>query len=111
MAIIHGPDAWKPRIVQLKERLRPLVFGRIEAYTDVWLPGPTVAKRLFEIRWNEEHNRHEVQVYHPCVYPPSLNGLPLLTAEPCPLVNGDVLTIDSFKIEYISQAQSSETKE
>jgi len=99
VAIIHGPDAWKPRIVELKER--PVVFGRIASQyqSDVALPGPTVARRLFEIRWNTKENCHEVQDYGQ-VYPPSLNGEPLKPEE-CRLLSiGDVLTIDRFRIRY-----------
>jgi len=67
-------------------------------------PDRTVAKRLFEIRWNDEHNWHEVELY-PCVYPPSLNGRRLVEGEPTPLLIGDVITIGPFRMEYAAQPQ------
>lgn len=86
------------KVVELRNQR--VVFGRMPAYTDVSLPGHIVAKRLFEIRWNADNNCHEVEVY-PCVYPPSLNGVPLKTeGESRPLSIGDQLTIGPFTIEY-----------
>src|SRR5215510_7835559 len=66
-------NSWERRIVELRHE--PVVFGRSPSprHTDVWLPGRLIARQLFEIRWNEEHNWHEVRVY-PCIYAPSLNG-------------------------------------
>jgi hypothetical protein len=90
-------ESWERQIVELREK--PVVFGRIPGLTGVCLPGRLVAKGLFEIRWNEKHNWHEVEVY-PCVYPPSLNGQRLLGEEPSPLFIGDILTIGPFRIEY-----------
>jgi hypothetical protein len=90
--------SWDRKTVEIREK--PVVFGRIPSLTDVCLPGRTVAKQLFEIRLNNKRDRHEIQVYHPCVYPPSLNGRPLLEEEPSPLFVGDILTIGPFRIEY-----------
>jgi len=59
-----------------------------------------VARRLFEIRWNEQRQRHEVQDYGQ-IYPPSLNGEPL-TPKECRLLSvGDVLAIGVFTVEYV----------
>jgi len=92
-------DSWERKIVEVKEK--PIVFGRIVSAThsDVSLPAHTIAKRLFEIRWNAKQNRHEVQLYN-SVHPFSLNGALLKDLECRPLSVGDVLTIAPFKIEY-----------
>ena len=96
--VMFGSQRSIVEIVELEEKA--VVFGRIAEIADVSLPGPVVAKRLFEIRWNTDHNRHEVEVY-PCVCPPSLNGDLLKSAGDCrPLSVGDVVTIDQFRIEY-----------
>src|SRR5262245_6656133 len=87
------------KIVELREK--PVVFGRMPVpYTDVCLLHAIVAKRLFEIRWNSDHNCHEVEVYR-CVYPPSLNGDLLNSDGECRSLSvGDALTIGPFRIEY-----------
>jgi hypothetical protein len=102
-------DGSHRRVMELGEK--PMRFGCIAAYVDVALPGPTVATGLFEIRWNAEHNCHEVEVY-PCVHPPSLNGNALSSEGECrDLFVADVITFDTLRIEYISKTPSSETKE
>ena len=87
------------KIVELREK--PVVFGRMPVpYTDVCLLDAIVAKQLFEIRWNADHNCHEVQVY-PCFYAPSLNGDLLNPDGECRSLSiGDVLTIGPFRIQY-----------
>src|SRR5262249_40484920 len=81
--------SWDSKIVEIKKER--VTFGRVQIYADVSLPGRLVAKTLFEIHWNEERCWHEVELY-PCVYPPSLNGRPLIPGESNPLFVGDVLT-------------------
>ena len=100
-------ETWEQQIVELKEKR--VVFGRIPSLTDVCIPGRIVAKQLFEIRWNEERCRHEVEVY-PCVYPPSLNGRPLISGESNPLFIGDVLTIGPFRIDYTTWQDEQEVE-
>ena len=78
----------------------PLAFGRIAAYNDVTLSDRMVAKRLFEIRWNADHARHEVRDLG-ARYPVAVNGVPLAFGESRPLSVGDVLTASSFRIEYV----------
>ena len=96
---------FKRKIVELGDKR--VIFGRYPApdYTDVRLPGRIVARRLFDVRWNEKYSWHEVAVY-PCVYPPSLNGRPLISGEPNPPFIGDVLTIGPFRLEYTALKRS-----
>jgi hypothetical protein len=104
-------ESWEPQMVELKEKR--VVFGRYPApkYTDIRLPGRIVAKFLFAIQWNAEHNCHEIQDFGN-IFPPSLNGEPLKREECKPLSVGDVITIGPFRIEYtawppLSQEQKS----
>ena len=78
----------------------PKIFGRIAIYVDVCLRHEKVAKKLFEIRWNAELQRHEIQILG-AAFPPSLNGSPLKPEE-CRLLSlHDIVTIGPFRMEYI----------
>jgi hypothetical protein len=62
-----------------------------------------VARKLFEIRWNEQHHKHEVLDYGQ-KYPPALTGEPLKRRE-CRLLSvGDILAIGSFTVKYVELA-------
>jgi len=85
-------------LVPLNEE--PKIFGRIPAYVDICLRHETIAKMLFEIRWDAQRQRHEIQVLG-AYYSPSLNG-ETLTSEECRLLSpGDIVAIGPFRMEYI----------
>ena len=83
------------------------VFGRfLPPFTDVPLRDLSlgsqthVAKRHFEIRWNESAGCHEIRDLAPR-YPTKVNGV-ALGKDPRPLQHGDVIEICVFRLEYVS---------
>jgi len=95
-AIIITTDQHRTSVLLNEE---PKLFGRLAIYVDVCLKHETIPKKLFEIRWNTQHRRHEIQVLG-AYYPPAVNGITLESAECRLLSPGDIIAIGPFKMEY-----------
>jgi hypothetical protein len=87
------------KLVPLTEE--PKIFGRIAAYVDVCLGHESIAKKLFEIRWDAQRQRHQIQILG-AYFPPSLNGESLKPEEERRLLSpGDIVAIGPFRMEYV----------
>lgn len=77
----------------------PAVFGRSPA-SDVFLNDVYIARRHFEIRWNDQMSTHEIVSYdHPNAL--RVNGAPLSGAKPHLLEIGDTLEVGRLRLKYI----------
>ena len=61
--------------------------------------GTKVAKKHFEIRWNDARECHEIRDWEP-TYATAVNGIPL-GEEARSLVPGDVIRICIFTLHYV----------